>query len=245
MHTPTNLQQLAINAAKQQNWEQAIEANQQILDKQPADIGALNRLGVAQMQSAKTSAAKATFHKVLELDRSNSIAKKHLARLKDNIQAAAPTFSMVHFIEEPGKTRIVELHRLAGKATLDLLAVGQLCELKPKSRYISVESQGSYIGSLPEDLSFRLAKLIATGNDYNCFVHAISQNSCSVFIKETLRSEKNQYVHSFPVTKGSLATINDIDQSILFEDNIPVQTADSDSDSYSEDSLEILDNDES
>lgn len=245
MHTPANLQLSAINAAKQQDWTAAIEVNQQILESYPADIGALNRLGVAQMQLGKNTAAKTSFNKVLELDRSNTIAKKHLARLKNNQQPAVPTFSTVYFIEEPGKTKIVELHRLAGKTVLDALAVGQLCELKPKSRYISIEVDGAYIGSLPEDISFRLSKLISTGNTYACYVHSITGNSCSVYLKENHRSEKNQFVHSFPLVKGSLATINDIDQSLLFEDNLPVQVSEGDSEGYTDEPLELLDNDES
>lgn len=244
MHTPSNLHQSAINAAKQQDWALAMEMNQQILALNPNDIGALNRLGVAQLQLGEIAEASTCFNKVLELDRSNTIAKKHLLRIKNNQVPSVPSFSTVYFIEEPGKTKIAELHRLAGKATLDILTVGQTCELKPKNRYISVESKGSYIGSLPEDLSFRLSKLIAGGNEYNCYVHTVSANSCSIYLKEAHRSEKNQYIHSFPVVKGNLATINDIDQSMLFEDNIPVMIGDVEESTESYSDME-MDSDES
>lgn len=222
MQSQSQLQQLAITAAKAQDWANAVDLNTSILDTYPEDLGALNRLGLAYIQLGKMNLAKKTFSKVLEFDRSNTIAKKHLSRLKSNQVPQIPTFTPVHFIEEPGKSKIIELHRLAGKNVLDQLAVGQKCELKPKSRYISVESQGVYIGALPEDLSFRLSKLLSTGNTYDCYIHSCTVSTCSVYVKETNRSANNIDVHSFPLAKGSLAAINELDQAFLFEDDIPV-----------------------
>lgn len=228
MNTSHTLQQQAINAAKSQDWSAAVAINTQLLEINESDVGALNRLGVAQLQLGQASKAKASFQKVIQLDRSNTIAKKHLDRLKSNQTPASPSFSQVYFIEEPGKTKIVELHRLAGKQVLDVLAVGQSCELKPKNRYISVESNQTYIGALPEDLSFRLTKLLKNGNEYQSFVYSTSNHSCIIYIREVVRSVANQDVHSFPLVKSNLATINDLDQDFLFEDNIPVQMLDSD-----------------
>jgi hypothetical protein len=236
MNTQIVLQQQAISAAKQQDWPKAIESNLAILAQNEADLGALNRLGLAQMQVGETKAAESTFKKVIALDKSNTIAKKHLARLKSNQVPSSPSFSQIYFIEEPGKTKIAELHRLAGKPVLDKLSVGQTCELKPKNRYISVESQGVYVGALPEDLSFRLTKLMSSGNEYACYIHSLTANSCTVYIQETLRSEANQYSHSFPLVKNNLAAINDLDEEFMLEDNIPVEMLDSDSVETADDS---------
>ncbi len=230
MNTFHSLQQQAISAAKQQDWALAVRINTELIELNPTDVGALNRLGVAHLQLGESSAAKTSFQKVLEIDKSNTIAKKHLARLKSNQAPTSPNFNHVYFIEEPGKTKIIDLHRLAGKNVLDQLSVGQLCELKPKNRYISIESGKAYIGALPEDLSFRLTKLMKHGNQYECYVYSSNGNSCSVYLRETFRSDENQDVHSFPLVKSNLATINDIDQDLLFEDNIPVQMLDTDLD---------------
>jgi hypothetical protein len=221
MNAQTALLQ-AISAAKHQDWDAAVSFNLAILELTPTDVGALNRLGVSYLQLGKVSDAKKAFQSVLEMDKSNSIAKKNLAKLNSNHTRVAPTFTQEDFIEEPGRTKTVELHRLAGKNILDELAIGQQCELKPKNRYISVESNGIYIGALPEDLSFRLSKLIETGNTYTACIRSFSTNHCSVYIKETFRSAKNQDFHSFPPTKNTLAAINEVDEHLLFDDEAPM-----------------------
>ncbi len=227
MNAQVALQQ-AITAAKQQDWDAAVTYNQAILEINPHDVGAMNRLGVAYLQLGNTKEAKNSFEQVLAFDKSNSIAKKNLAKLNSNHAAVVPTFCQEDFIEEPGKTKTVELHRLAGKNILDGLAVGQSCELKPKSRYISVESSGIYIGALPEDVSFRLSKLIETGNQYSVCIRSFSGNHCSLYIKEAYRSPQNQDMHSFPPTKNNLAAINEVDEHLLFDDETtsssPVET---------------------
>lgn len=244
MHIQATLQQQAIVAAKEQNWTAAVEHNERILETSPEDLGALNRLGLAHLQLKQPTKAKKYFQKVLELDRSNTIAKKHLARLKSNQNPQVPTFTQVYFIEEPGKSKIIELHRLAGKQVLEELVVGQRCELKPKSRYISVERDGVYIGALPEDLSFRLTKLIGSGNKYDCYIHSFTSNNCSIYVKEAVRAEKNKDIHSFPLAKGSLAAINELDQAFLLEDDIPVEVSDSESSDRSEVFYEVNSDDE-
>jgi tetratricopeptide (TPR) repeat protein len=242
MNAQTALYQ-AINAAKESNWAVAIDCNQAILDQNPNDVGALNRMAVAYLQLKDAKKAKAMFKQVLQIDKSNPIAKKNLARLENNQAAVVPTFSREDFIEEPGKTKTVELHRLAGKNVLDNLAIGLECDLKPKNRYISVEHKGSYIGALPEDISFRLAKLIETGNTYFCCIKSFSSSHVNAYIKELSRSVTNENVHSFPVSKSSVAAINDVDDHLLLEDEIPVQIVDSDSDvEKSLDDLEPEDN---
>lgn len=230
MNKLSTLQLLAVGAAKDGDWQKAAEINEDILKLNSKDIGALNRLGLAYMQLEKSSKAKSCFNQVLEIDSSNSIAKKNLDKIKNKL-CTTPNFSQENFIEEPGKTKIVELHRLAGKDVLNRLNPGQSCELKIKNRYISVESEGKYIGTLPEDLSFRLTKLINRNNRYECFVHSSSMKSCSIYVKEVERSAQNANIHSFPLNKSLLTTINDIDEKFLLEDNIPMEIVHTDLDS--------------
>lgn len=232
MITLSKLRTQAIVAAKNSNWPAAIEANQLILQETPNDINALNRLGLAHLQSGQAKQAKECFKKTLELDKTNNIAKKQLDRISSKQSAVAPSFTREYFIEEPGRTKIVELHRLAGKQVMDTLSSGQNCQLVMKKRFISVENdQGVYIGALPEDLSFRLSKLISSGNTYMCRVHSTSNNQCSVYLKELTRSKRNQDVHSFPINKTAIGSVSDVDDRFLLEDdNIPVQALDSDSD---------------
>jgi len=192
------------------------------------------RLGVAQAQLGENKKAKEAFQQALEHDKSNQLAKKHLQKLQNNQTITLSTLpSDEQFIEEPGKTKTADLHRLAGKEQLDGLSVGMVCDLKPKNRFISVEVSGKYIGSLPEDLSSRLSKLIKGGNTYICYIRSVSMNSCGVFIKELERSPNQEYVNSFPVAKSQMATINDMftDESIPLEmEDIPLQIVETDTD---------------
>jgi hypothetical protein len=224
MNTLAALEMQAVQAAKSQDWQAAIDLNLEILKDNPQDIGALMRLGVAYAQSGKKTLAHDAFSNVLEIDKSNQLAKKHLDKLKNH-----QSISLFHlpvdeqFIEEPGKTKTVELHRLAGKEQLESLSIGQVCELKSKNRFISVEVNKVYVGSLPEDISARLAKFMATGNQYTCYIQSLSSTSCSVFLKETFRSKTNEYNNSFPSTRSTMASLNDV---FLADDNVPMQLED-------------------
>jgi len=214
--------QEAISAAKKQEWDQAIELNTEILGRNPNDIGAINRMGLAYLQLGKTTNAKKAFNSVLEKDRSNIIAKKHLNNLK-NKQVANLAVTQVYFIEEPGKTKIADLHRLARKDFLKKLHVGQKCQLISKGKHISVETEdGKYIGSLPDDLSFRLCKLITRGNEYECLVHSFNETKCRVHIREEKTSQKNKHTLSFPSGKIVIPKNSPMEEELLIEDDIPV-----------------------
>lgn len=216
----SDLRAKAIAAAKTGDWATAAQINEEIISINPSDLSALNRLGMAQMQLQLTKPAQETFHRVLELDSTNLIAKKQLERLKTNSPFVPPTFTSDAFIEEPGKAKLCHLHRLAGKDVLAQLSVGQRCQLKPKSRYISVETLDShYLGSLPDDVSFRLSKLIAGGNTYDVLVHNVDKTDCAVFIKEISRSKANLNTTSFPMGATIATSAEDSDaENYLFMD---------------------------
>lgn len=225
------LKHQAIKAAKDQDWETALLYNQKLLELKPFDIGALNRTGATYLQLHNPRKAQQIFKQVLEVDPANKLAHKHLERIKNKQSNHMPTFSQASFIEEPGKAKSVELYRLAGKKVLEQIRVGQKCQLEPKNRYISVTINDTYIGSLPEDLSFRLTKLITTGNTYECLIQSGDKHHCTVHLKELSRSPQNQSVNSFPKNKDHVTTttINEVDESMLEED-IPVEMVDTDTD---------------
>jgi tetratricopeptide (TPR) repeat protein len=237
------LRQTAIQAAKTQNWVDAAVINQEILQQEPLDVEAYNRLGLAQMQLKKLAEAKKTFLQVLKIDKSNIIANKHLKKLANNQVGNLLTFSDSYFIEEPGKTKIIDLHRLANKHTLNELSVGQNCKLIIKTHYICIETEdGVHIGALPEDLSARLTKLIHNGNEYSCQVHSWTEKTCKVLIKETRTSEKNAHLQSFPVNKTALTGAAQMSEDFILEDEIPIQLEDGDPDMSSiESALEKID----
>lgn len=247
MTTILSLQNKAIAAAKNSDWETAQKLNQDILELEPGNIGALNRLAICDVQLGDLESAKAHYRQVLELEPSNPIANKKIKELenrKTNRGVIAPQFTNQQFVEEPSKSKIISLHRLAGKNILEKLHVGQELILKTKNRYISVETADKvYLGSLPEDISLRLAKLIATGNQYSCQIHSFSHNTCKVYIKETFRSPENQGKLSFPVNKKNLDLNADLDEDFYLDNNIPIDIVESDTDGdNSEKSINDLSN---
>ncbi|MCA9369333.1 tetratricopeptide repeat protein, partial [Candidatus Woesebacteria bacterium] len=206
---------------------------QAMLEIDPKDTGAYNRIGVAYLQLGKPRLATQQFKQALELDKNNKIAKKQLERIK-NKQSVTPAFVSQHFIEEPGKTKTVELTRLAGKSTLNKVIVGKNCELAIKNRYISVMIDDTYVGALPEDLSFRLTKLINSGNTYSCAIRSCCSKTCEVYLREETRSKANAHTHSFPPSKIALNSLNDsdadFDDELSLEENIPVEIVETDTD---------------
>lgn len=233
------LRQAAIQAAKTLAWDQAVSVNQEILTQNPHDLEAMNRLGLAQLQLQDVTAAKKTFTAVVKVDKSNIIANKHLKKIALNQVGSVMTFSDSYFIEEPGKTKIVDLGRLANKQTLCSLSVGHTCTLVVKNHFITIEADGKHIGALPEDLSARLTKLIKNGNEYSCQIHSCTEKMCKVLIKETKTSEKNADIQSFPVAKTMMA--GQMGDDFILEDEVPVQLEDGESDVNIESALEKID----
>lgn len=227
--TLLQLKQLAINSAKSANWQQAIELNLAIIAQCPNDLEALNRLGLAYMQSNDCQKAKKTFLSVLKVQKNNKIALKNLEKIKNNHITNGNCFSEQNFIDEPGKAKNIQLHRLAGKQALQKLNIGQKCKLVPKNRYISVETEdNSYIGAIPEDISFRLSKLLNDGNQYCCSISCCSDNTCYLYVQEVFRSEKNKHQNSFSTNKtGNVSNIND---ELVLEEDIPIQIVSTDDD---------------
>ncbi len=214
-----SLKQLAVLAAKQGEWQKAIDFNQAILEQEPTDVGAFNRLGVSLLQLRQITEAKKAFKSALSLDRFNTIAKKNLDKLNQNEAIGQTlTFSKQQFIEEPGKTKVIELHRLAGKQVLDMVSVGSKCQFVCKKRFISVEADGTYVGALPEDISFRLSKLIQNGNEYECYIRSATTSTCSVYVRELVRSEANRDTSSFPINRNAHFVSDDLDEGLLKED---------------------------
>jgi tetratricopeptide (TPR) repeat protein len=65
------------------NWEEAIVLNKSLVDEDPKDIDALNRLALAYSIIGKAKEAKSTYQKVVDLDPLNAIALRNLKKLKE------------------------------------------------------------------------------------------------------------------------------------------------------------------
>lgn len=185
-------------------WDQAVELNQKILKLEPKNTAALNRLARAFWEKGNLVSAKKTYRRVLKIDRYNIIASKNLKRLAELAKAPskkeAPRKKVEStiFLEEPGKTKVVKLVRLASPKILFELDSGDEVLLTPKTHSISItDADGTYLGALPDDLSHRLLRFIKGGNKYQAFVKAIDRQNLEIFIKETKRAAKFLSLPSF------------------------------------------------
>jgi len=195
----------AIAAALVQDWKKAIAVNTAILKTNKTDLDALCRLGFAYLKSGQLSAAKRIYQKVLDLDQYNQIATKNLKKLstikkKDIEEAVSGIMSPMIFLEEPGKTKIVECVHVAPPATLSNLSAGQEVTLKVKNHAVEVRSGTTYIAALPDDMSFKLNKMIAAGNTYQVIIKAVDKKSVKVLLRELTRGRRFAKQPSFTST---------------------------------------------
>ncbi len=202
--TIKNLTSQAIKAALSQNWQQAVDLNLQIIKEQPDDIEAILRLAKAYEELFQIKKAISTYQEVTKYDRFNPIAKRALERLKKvpqkNNKAAKKNkiTERNFFLEVPGKTKTISLVRLASPEKLLELESGQLVDLHASKRSVSIrDEQGNYLGRVPDDVACRLCTLIKRGNSYIVVIKAVDKNLLQIFIKEKVRSHKNQDIPSF------------------------------------------------
>ena len=223
--TPSRLTltQQAINAALSCSWEQAFKINRQILKVDPRNIDALSRLGRVCFELGKTEQAKKYYNMALKIDPYNPIALKNLKIIKASksngekkINHQSPLSSNT-FLHEPGKTKIVVLLKVAEPQKLSSLYPGMAVILLTKSRIIHVvDLENQYLGVLPDDISFHLAKLIKGGNKYMTIIKSVKINGVSIFVRESFRAAKFKNRPSFlegPIifTAGNFTPIEEVE----------------------------------
>jgi tetratricopeptide (TPR) repeat protein len=197
----TNIKNQAIKMALSGDWSSAIELNKTLLEENPKDIESLNRLALAFTITGKLDDAQKMYDKVFEIDPLNPIALKNSRRLKDKSGLPENTNDFQinsNFLEETGKTKIIELVNLAQSSVIQTLRVGQCVGLSIKrSKIFVIEGEKQYIGVLPDDIGGRLIKFIKSGNKYDACVKSTTGNKVFVFIKETKRASKFKNHPSF------------------------------------------------
>ncbi len=195
----------AIELAMQGRWEEAVAANNSIIDLFPNDINAYNRLGKALTELGRYDEATESYSRALEIEQNNSIAKKNLRRLS-LLKEAQPvpgggnhTASPKIFFEESGKAAVTKLEKLASEDVLAKIAAGDQVYLRPKGQGLMVENKtGEYVGQLQPKIGVRLAKLIEGGNEYTAAIARSADSEVKVIIKEVFQHPSQAGLPSFP-----------------------------------------------
>ena len=197
----TNLAQKAISAAVCGNWKEALKLNKKILQLEPKDTDALNRIARAYAELGNIKEARKVSQDTLKIDPYNSIAKKCVEKWK-KLRKSDARLSIGAtgdcFIEEPGKTKIVPLLNTGSDGVIAKLDSGDEVNLNPHGHRIAVSTKdGGYIGRLPDDISSKIKQLVKLGKVYQTLIKSIEGKAVKVFIKEIASSEKASDIPSF------------------------------------------------
>jgi hypothetical protein len=188
----------AIQTALTGDWTNAIKLNEEILKETPDDINTLNRLGFAMLSLGDIKGAKSVYEKVLSLDMKNPVAIRNLKRLTagNNLKTNIPLNNL--FIEETGKTKIIELINIADKKIVSHLRSGEKISVKIKrSKIFALDTADQYLGMLPDDIGKRLTEFMNGGNEYDAYVWSVDDNKISIFIREVKRVKRYSNQPSF------------------------------------------------
>ena len=186
-------------------WTDALDLNRQILERDPADCAAWNRMAKALVQLGRYSGARDAFAETLRLDPANGIARKNLEKLEGlseggpECQAITAEMSPQQFIEDTGKSSVTDLVKLGDPETLKRLVSGQSVELRIQDGKLSVDIlNGDYIGQVEPKLAFRLSELVRGGNKYRGAITSAREGHVKVMLRETLVAPDQVGKRSFP-----------------------------------------------
>jgi len=223
VQTPANIFDLtskAVKAALNRDWPNAIKYNLEIAKSDPKNPDVLNRLAFAYLQTGKSEEAKKIYERILKIDPFNSIAQKNILKisvLKDIKCRKSKLISPLEFIEDPGKTKIVQCVNQAPVKILSSIECGDELILKVKNHSIEVRDMDNrYLGALPDDLSFRMIRFIQGNNTYQVIAKTINKNIFCVLIRETGRGKKFANQPSF-TNQLTTSTVSCIDSPLTHD----------------------------
>lgn len=199
------LAQMAVALASQGRWEEALKVNGQILEMFPDDPEANNRVGNALKELGRIPEAIEAYEASVNAQPTNMIAQRNLERLRQIADvgevAARPSQKLASsfFIEEVGKTGMVDLVDPAPTETLLLVTPGEEVAVREHDSTLEIASlEGTYLGKLDEALAERLARLMTGGNRYQAGVVMVDGSHLRILIREVYQSPEQEGRISFP-----------------------------------------------
>lgn len=202
----------AIALAMQGRWQDAIAVNKLIIESFPKDVEAHNRLGRAYMELGEYSLATEAYQQALTIDPYNTIAKKNLDRLANLSPVPSGSEVDLHhaepqiFIEEIGKSGVVNLNALAPKEILAKMAAGDVVNLRIDGNNLIAENgAGDYLGLVEPKHAQRLIKLMRGGNKYTAAIISSAEGKVTVIIREVYQDSTQAGQLSFPPRGAKIA----------------------------------------
>ncbi|MDP9363317.1 MAG: tetratricopeptide repeat protein [Chloroflexota bacterium] len=203
----------ARRAALDARWSEAVELNQQIIERTPRDAEAHNRLGRALLALERVTPAIEAYSSALRADPANMIARRNLQRLEmlrhrpraepskagdaEGDVSVMPRTAV--FIEEVGKTWVDELvNPVAPEELAEILPAEQLQLEVEDGRLVVLRQDGHRLGEIEAKTAERVIGLIAGGNRYEVYALGLSSQSLRVILREVYRAPGLATTISFP-----------------------------------------------
>ena len=206
MRIRKRLLERAIELSTANRWEEAIGANQQLMQL-GEDHEIYNRMGKALLELGRYDEAQEMYNEALRLNPSNTIARKNIMRLRDLVQIEGDDARKESrlfadpqlFIVETGKTALTTLTNVPGKEVALALVSGEQVELRADDKTVTVvDADGRTIGQLEPLLAQRLIELLAGGNRYAASIANLDGNQIKVLIREVFQSPEMRNKVAFP-----------------------------------------------
>lgn len=197
----------AIKLAISSRWDEAANLNRDYLRLFGDDADGCNRLGKALTELGQVAEARKAYGRAIEADPTNTIARRNLARLasmKDAAVASAPPTQLDTrlFIEETGQATVAYLQAIDPERSA-LLDAGDVLNLQVQGNAVNVLSiAGDYIGMVEPRIGLRLARMMATGNQYTAAL-VTATGDFKVIIRETFQHPSQIGKVSFPQSRTS------------------------------------------
>jgi tetratricopeptide (TPR) repeat protein len=195
----------AVKFAVNSRWQDAANVNREYLRTFGDEAEAYNRLGKALSELGQITDARESYGKSLEIDPSNTIARRNLDRLagmKDTSAAAPSQLDTRLFVEETGTAAVAKLQATDSKVSA-ILDAGDLVELQVQGNAVNVLTvSGEYIGMVEPRIGLRLSKMMVSGNQYTAAM-VTTTGEPRVILRETFKHPSMIDKVSFPAGSSS------------------------------------------
>lgn len=184
----------AVQAALQPDWQRASELNRLIVEANPDDVEARNRLGRAHLELGKIDEARVAYEEVLKVEPNNLVANRALQRLKILAEVGRkPVTTKTKtqprlFVEDMGKTGIVRLINTAPPQILARYSPGSEVQILPSGELVEIRAADrQLLGFLEPKVGRRLLSFVNAGNRYVAALVSTDPQNAKVAIRETFQ----------------------------------------------------------
>lgn len=198
----------AVQSAMENRWEDAAQANRDIIAMMPNDPHAYNRLGKAMLELGRYAESRDAYARALEVDSANTIARKNLARLaslgEEGPAAGEGEALRPHlFIAETGRSGTTELSSI-DPGVLARATPGDQVELRrTESGLAAYTKRGERLGDVEPRMGVRLANLMEGGNMYASAIVSVGDDQCRIIIREVFQHASMAGKPSFSGSAGA------------------------------------------